>query len=848
MKKPRSLTEEFFDKLILEWPRFAIVFLFIVIGFLAYHSKDFRLDASSETLVMEGDEDLEYSRLIDSRYGVSDTLVVTYAPEEDLFSERTLNRLSQLMEDLERVQGVESVLSILNVPLFESPPVPIKELGSNIKTLESPKVDLELARREFKNSPLYSNHLVSSDLKTTALRLSLPEDQIYEDLLSRRNRLREKQSTQGLTNVETAEFEIVSKELQQHRDQMRDSVHQTILAIRETMEPYRQDAVLFLGGVSMIADDLISFVKSDLKVFGLGVFCFLIIALGVIFRRVRWVLLPMFCCVLSVLCMFGILGFFGWEVTVISSNFVLLQLIITMAIAIHLIVRYRELRRKNPEAENRALILETVRLKLQPCLFAALTTIAGFGSLLFCNIKPVINFGWMMTAGLVVSLILTFLLFPSVLMLLRVERPWKPGNSNFSFLLLLSRFTEKHGILILVVSFVTLVLSVVGISKLRVENAFIDYFKESTEIYQGMKVIDQNLGGTTPLDVIVDLDRPKIASPTQTVEFDGERDEFLDEFDEFDEFEDVSDDEKYWFTEGKMAQVSKMHDYLQDLPEVGKVVSLGTMLAIAQRLNDGKPLDGFQMAILYEKMPEEYKADLLEQYVSIENDQVRFWARIRDSEESLERNVFLKRVEDELIHELRLEKDHVHLSGLLVLYNNMLQSLFSSQILTIGIAVVALMAMFLILFRSLKVSLIAIFPNILSVAVVLGMMGWLDIPLDMMTITIAAISVGIAVDNTIHYIHRFEEEFQVDRDYIQAVHRCHGSIGYAMYYTSITIIVGFSILALSNFVPSIYFGLLTGLAMLIALIAALTLLPQLILVVKPYGAESGMNAAQTEGS
>ena len=838
MKKANSLTEGFFDKVILGWPRLVIVCLFVVISFLGYHSKDFRLDASSETLVMEGDKDLEYSRLVNSRYDVSDYLVVTYAPKEDLFSDKTLNRLGQLMEDLERVQGVESVLSILNVPLLESPPVPIKELGSNIKTLESPKVDLELAREEFRNSPFYSNLLVSPDLKTTAFYLSLPKDQIYEDLLSRRNRFREKQSTQNLTKAESAEFETVSKELQRHRDQMRGSVHQTILAIRGTMEPYRQNADLFLGGVSMITDDLISFVKSDLRIFGVGVFCFLVIALGAIFRRLRWIILPVFCCALSVLCMIGILGLFGWEVTVISSNFVSLQLIITMAIAIHLIVRYRELRLKNPEAENRVLILETVRLKLQPCLFATLTTIAGFGSLLFCNIKPVINFGWMMTAGLVVSLVLTFLLFPSALILLKVERPWKPGNSNLSFIPIVSRFTEKHGIFILIVSFVTLVFSGIGISKLRVENAFIDYFKKSTEIYQGMKVIDQNLGGTTPLDVIVDLDQPKAETTVQAVKFEGENDEFIDEFDDFDEFENMSHDEKYWFTEGKMAQVSKIHDYLQGLPEVGKVLSLGTMLAIAERLNEGKTLDSFQMALLYEKIPEKYRAILLEPYVSIENDQVRFWARIKDSEETLKRNELLKRIRYDLINQLEIEEDQVHLSGYLVLYNNMLQSLFSSQILTIGIVVIALMAMFLVLFRSLKVSLIAISPNILSVGVVLGMMGWFDIPLDMMTITIAAISVGIAVDNAIHYIHRFEEEFQVEGNYIQSVHRCHGSIGYAMYYTSITIIVGFSILALSNFVPSIYFGLLTGLAMLIALIAALTLLPQLIIVIKPYGAEN----------
>jgi len=201
----------------------------------------------------------------------------------------------------------------------------------------------------------------------------------------------------------------------------------------------------------------------------------------------------------------------------------------------------------------------------------------------------------------------------------------------------------------------------------------------------------------------------------------------------------------------------------------------------------------------------------------------------------LRRNELLEKIRHDLVNKLGLKKERVHLTGMLVLYNNMLQSLFKSQILTLGVVILALMGMFLILFRSLKIALIAIFPNLLSIGVVLGVMGWVKLPLDMMTITIASISVGIAVDDTIHYIHRFTTEFQIDRNYILTMHRCHESIGHAMFYTSVTIIIGFSILVLSNFIPSIYFGLLTGLAMLIALIAALTVLPQLIVVFKPFG-------------
>ncbi len=838
MTKLRSLTLLFFNKVILEWPVPVLLCLFIMVSYLGYHSKDFRLDASAETLVLEGDKDLEYSRLIYSRYGVRDFLVVVYTPKEDLFSDKTLDRLARLQKNFERLKGVTSVVSILNMPLLESPQVPVKELVSNIQTLESPTVDKKLARMEFSNSPLYQNLFVSPDLKTTALLLYLPVDKVYQDLLTRRNQLHEKETANALSETEAAEFKKVIKQFQRHRDKMRKNRHETIIAVRAVMDNYRQDAKLFLGGVSLIADDLIGFIKSDLKIFGLGVLCFLIITLGIIFKKLCWILLPMLCCALSTLSMIGLLGLFGWEVTVISSNFVSLQLIITMAIVIHLIVRYRELLFHNPEDENRTLILDTIRSKLRPCLYAALTTIAGFGSLIFCNIKPVITFGWMMTAGIIVSLSLTFLLFPAVLILLKKQAPQLAHSPNSSFLSLLARFTERHGVFILAVSFIILILGAVGVSKLEVENSFIDYFKESTEIYQGMKVIDQNLGGTTPLDVIIDLDEPKEKSPKAAIKTKAES---SDVFDEFDEFEEADDDKKYWFTSKKMALVLKIHDYLDRLPETGKVLSLGIILRIAEKLNNGKPLDNFQIALLYNEMPDRYKNLILKPYVSVEHNQLRFSTRVKDSERSLRRNTLLNKIQHELVHKLGLEKENIHLTGMLVLYNNMLQSLFSSQILTIGIVIIALMGMFLILFRSLSIALIAIFPNLLSVGVVLGIMGWFNIPLDMMTITIAAISVGIAVDNTIHYIHRFKQEFQTDRNYINSVHRCHGSIGYAMYYTSVTIIIGFSILVMSNFIPSIYFGLLTGLAMFIALIAALTLLPQLLIVFKPFGLEEKGN-------
>ncbi|MGD9158271.1 MAG: MMPL family transporter [Desulfobacteraceae bacterium] len=813
---------------------FVLICVSLGIAYLGYHSKDFRLDASAETLVIEGDKDLKYSRLIDSRYALSDYLVVAVTPKNDLFADSTIAQLSRLQSELGQLEGVESINSILNVPLVESPPVSITEL-SKIQTLESPTVDKALARIEFGTSPLYRNRLVSPDLKTTALRLNLPVDKTYQELLQRRNQLREKEVLGSLTKKEADEFREVTIEFQQHRDKMKKERHELIEDIRAVMDGYRQDNDIFLGGISMITDDMISYIKNDLKIFGLGVFCFLIITLGVIFRQLRWILLPMLCCIVSVLAMMGFLGLFDWEVTVISSNFISLQLIITMAIAIHLIVRFRELHLERPEGENRTLILETVRLKMQPCLYAALTTIAGFSSLIFCDIKPVITFGWMMSAGIIVSLILTFLLFPTVLMVMKKPVPKKSTKSYFPFVPLLARFTEKNGKFILIISLAAFILSVIGISMLKVENSFIDYFKKSTEIYQGMKVIDQKLGGTTPLDVIVDLPESGEENPKTTLESKAEEDDI---FSDFEELDDEDEKEKYWLTSHKVEKIFQIHDYLDALPESGKVLSLATLFRLGEILNGGEPLDNYELALLYNEMPDDYKDILLKPYASPEHNQLRFNLRVKDSEKSLKRNEFLKDIQHDLVYKLDLGEKNVHLTGMLVLYNNMLQSLFKSQILTIGIVLIVLMFMFFVLFRSFKIALIAIFPNLLSVSMVLGMMGWLGIPLDMMTITIAAISVGIAVDDTIHYIHRFKEEFKVDGSYVNSVYRCHGSIGHAMYYTSVTIIIGFSILVLSNFIPTIYFGLLTGLAMLIALIAALTLLPQLLIFFKPLGPDS----------
>ncbi len=831
------MLRRFYDRVILEYPKAVLLFTVVFIAFLGYHATKLEIDASTDTLILEDDMDLRYTRSVGARYKTPPILIITYTPNDYLLSDKTLNNIRNLNKDLESLELVDSVTSILNVPLLESPPKPVKEMLKDIPTLETPGIDKKLAEAEFLHNPIYPNMLVSIDFKTTGLQVELKEDTVYNNLVNRRYGLRQLEKDGKITPEERRELKKVQLDFKKHRDMMRVKRHNTILEIRAIMDKYRGDADLFLGGVSMISDDIITYLKNDLRTFGVGVLVFLIITLWIIFRQLRWILIPLLTCAFSVTATTGFLGMFGWEVTVISSNFISLQLIITMAITIHLIVRYRELILKNPDQGQRELVLNTVMLMAKPCLFMALTTMAGFSSLLLSDMLPVNNFGWMMAVGIGVSLILTFLIFPTVLVQMEKITPNTSFERHFRLTEKLADITKNYRNPILLISVVVLVFSVAGISKLEVENSFIDYFKETTEIYQGMKIIDRQLGGTTPLDIILDFGETEEApQPKQADSKTQSKEE--DEFDEFEEeFEKDKHSKQYWFTSDKMEIVEKIHDYLDNIPETGKVLSLGTMLKIGKTLNDGKPLDNFQLALIYNELPEQFRKIVIDPYVSIEDNQVRFAVRVRDSNPNLKRNELLKKIRRDLNNDMGIEKGKVRLTGLMVLYNNMLQSLFDSQIVTLGAVVAALLIMFLILFRSLKIALIAIVPNLLSVSVVLGFMGWVGIPLDMMTITIASISVGIAVDNTIHYIHRFRIEFVKDRDYTATMYRCHGSIGYAMYYTSVTIIIGFSILVISNFIPTIYFGMLTSLAMAIALIAALTLLPQLVIFLKPLGNE-----------
>ncbi len=824
-----------YEQIILKRPLLVLLVLLAGIGWLASHLPNLKLDASSDSLVLEGDEALKYYRKINKRYATEDFLLVTYQPEGDLMSQPVLDDIARLRDALKVLPGVSSVNSILDVPLLDSPRVSLTQVtAGEISTLSDPKVDRELARRELSTSPLYRSLLTSVDSRTTALQVNIARDERYIELLERREALKEKREAQGLSPDEKAQLTLAEQEFLDYATEANERLYALVDAVRATLAEHRDGATVFLGGVPMIAADMIAFVQSDLVVFGSGIVLFIVLLLVVIFRHVVWVLLPLATCLLSAVLMLGLLAWLDWRMTVISSNFVALLLIVTLSIAIHLVVRYRELGAKQPDASQYQLVSQTVRLMARPCFYTALTTLVAFASLVVSGIRPVIDFGWMMTIGVSVALVLTFLVLPCTLLLFK--RPVAPqaADNSKAFTLRFAAFADRHGAAIFAASFVILVLSVWGGSRLKVENRFIDYFDETTEIYQGMEVIDAQLGGTIPLDVI--LDAPKQPEADAGGEF---ADDFGSDFgDDFgDDFADSGGTAgSYWFTVAGLERVAQVQNYLDGLEETGKVLSLATLYELIQMIM-GNGVDDLQLALVQRALPAEINNILVEPYYSPEHDQVRLNVRVMETSRTLQRAELLRTVRSHLVDELGFAEDEVHLTGMLVLYNNMLQSLFRSQILTLSAVFFAILLMFLVLFGSLRLALIALAPNLLAAGAVLGGMGLVGIPLDMMTITIAAITVGIGVDHAIHYVHRFRLEFAQDRSYLDAMYRCHGSIGKAMYYTAVIIIFGFSILALSNFTPSIYFGLLTGAAMLAALMGSMLLLPRLILLLKPLGPE-----------
>lgn len=822
-----------YHRLVLGRPALSLAALALLCASASYWIKDFRVDASGDTLVLEHDQDVRYYRSISSLYQNKDFIVITYTPPEPLFSAGSLERLKRLREELKSLERVSSVVTLLDVPLLRNPPGPLKDLKRNIKTLESPQADMKFAVEEFSHSPIYQNMLVGEALKSAAIQVNFTADKEGQDLTARRSLLREKAYLKTISPDEAAELSELETRYRRFKDLNGAQRKADLTAIRRIIASYGSQASFFLGGVPMIVQDIMTYVRSDMVIFGLAMLFFVVLTLYFIYRHARWVVLPVACCVTAVLIMMGGMGFARWDVTVVSSNFVSLQIILTMSFAIHLVSHYRELVWMRPKASNEELVTATVRETFVPCLYTNFATIAGFDSLIFCDILPVTQFGWIMTLGLVVSMIIVFWLLPAAMLLMPRPAPREEDEWGAPITFFFARVTERHRPLIYAASLGILVLTVAGVFRLEVENSFIGYFRKSTDIYRGMKFIDEELGGTTPLDIVIKLGDDKPAPEQAPPAAKSSADSDFESFGEFEEKE--KDPSKYWYTVSRLATIEKAHDYLDSLPETGKVLSLATLHKTAASLNSGKPFDDFSLALLYNTVSEQFKGFLVTPYVSLETDEARITVRIKDSLQGLRRAELIARIRKGLVEKTGLREDQFRISGLMLLYNNMLQSLFSSQIKTLGSSMTALLVMFLLLFRSVKLALVGLMPQFLACISVLGIMGLGNIPLDVMTITVVSVAMGIGVEDAIHYIYRFQEEIEKDHDYVRAMYYCHLTIGNATFYTSLAVTAGFGILAFSNFVPTVLFGILTGVAMVVACISAQTLLPALLLLTKPFG-------------
>ena len=783
----------------------------------------FQLDASSDTLLLDNDPDLKIYRENSRKYGSSDFLVIAFTPNKDIFTNETISLLENLVGKLKEVDGISNVLSLFDVPLLSYSEQSINELAENVVTLSTDDVDLTKAKYEFETNEVYRGLLISKDLKTIALQMTLKPNESYQKLISKRYELLDQKN---LIEEKSFKQDLESLDFQIEEQKQINLINEATLIneVRRITKDYEGYGEIFLGGGAMIAHDTIKMIQQDLFTFGVAVFFMFVLILSIIFRQFRWVIVPLVSAGLSALFTTGLISWIGWKVTVVSANFIALLMIIGISLTVHLVVRYREITSKFNDISHNEALKRTLSQMFLPCLYTALTTMVAFASLIISDIRPIIDFGLLMVLSIFIAFSVSFVFFGSLASLM--NKNLKDTNIDYSsgFTTWINSLVVRFKNIILLISLLGFIFSIVGINKLSVENKFIDYFKPTTEIYKGLSLIDKKLGGTAPLDII-------ISAPENNFENDYESE------DDFDDFGLETEQYGYWFNSQNLSYLEEIHDYLEARPEIGKVLSVSSAIKLAEIVK-GNKLDDLELALLRKVLPEDINNQLLSSYISEDDNQVRLSARVIESMDGLNRKNLIEEVKNDLIKDYELTEDQFYLSGISVIYNNLLQSLFQSLIGSLSIVFAAIFAMFIILFRSLYMAIIAMIPNLLSASSVLGIIGWSGIPIDIMTVTVAAISIGIGVDNTIHYVHRFLKEYEQNNNYDLAIKNSHSTIGRAMFYTSLTIVLGFMILVSSNFNPSVFFGIFTSFSMIVAILAALMLLPVLIRHLKPFGRDS----------
>ena len=797
-----------------------------VIAFASFGITNFKLDASSDALVLEGDEAFKTYRKNEKEFGDSSFLIVTYEPNSELFSKESLDQLQSLENDLSKLDGVDSILSLLDAPIFFQPKVSLTEVSDNLKDLTTDGIDLAEAKKEIIDNPIYKELIIGKEGALTAMQIVLKGNSEYDDLINQRYEILDiLDSKQPDTNANKQLLNDNLKLINQRISKLNDnesSFNSNLVAdIRSILDDYRSEATLYLGGPTMITSDMMDYIRSDLVLFGTAVALIFAIMLYLFFGNIWLVTLPLTNALVTTFITAGFLGFMDWKISVVSSNFIALLLILTISLTVHVLVKVNELKKENHNFKEA--LSESVNQMFLPCFFAALTTAIAFLSLLLGDLKPVIEFGKMMAFGISIAFISTFTLLPSLLSIIG-NIPTKDRLNLHKITNSILGFSKANTSTIYIVFVLSFAALLFGASRLEVENRFIDYFDKNTEIHQGMLEIDTYLGGTSTLDIII-----------KEPDFEDLNIEFNDDLFEDDLFEDDgSNASGYWWNVYTLAQLEEIHDYLDSLPEIGKVLSVSSGIKLARLINDGNDLNDLELALLRSVLPEDIRETLLYSYINKDDSIVRISTRVNESASDLNRKELLEKINYDLQTKFNLSEDQFELTGLAVLYNNMLQSLFSSQIGSLSLVFIVIALMLLLIFKSLKIMLIGLMPNIFVAISVIGLLGILGIPLDIMTITVAAISVGMAVDNTIHYIYRYKKEIKITKSSESALVNAHTTTGRAIFYTAATIAAGFSILALSNFFPTRLFGIFTALAMLIAFVSSLSLLPNLLVKFKVF--------------
>lgn len=806
-------------KKILKRPKLIFIFLIILLSGAFYQSKKFQLDASADTLLIENDPDLNYLRSVNERYASEDFFIVTYSPKQTL-NKDNIKEFKKFVDEINNFKWVSKTISAFNSPLFESSDKPLIEKIKDIEYITSKDVDFNRALTELKNSPVYKKLIINDEASVFGIVIYIKDNLDYLSALKINKNFLDKKQKNQLTAEDKIQFEKHSIYLEKLKKQRNQEYKDYNAEIRSHIYKYKSQADINLSGLPMIIEDLINYVKNDIAIFGSGVFIFMLITLWIIFKDIKWVIFPLLCCLISIVLMIGALGYLNWKVTVISSNFISIMLVLTMEINIHYIQRYKQFQSIYPKKNETELTQLTANGIFQSILYGVFITIIGFLSFIFCDIRPVIDFGYMMCVGLIISMFVTMILLPLLIIQFKPRITKEQKTKNSKFFKNLAEFAINKKLLIIISSTLILLASFYGSSKITVENSFINYFNKETEIYKGMKLIDEKLGGTTPLEIIVKF--------KETSSKKDANDDFF-ETSSSDEFKD-----SYWFTNFRTNTIKNVHQYLESLPEIGKVLSFYSVIQMGEKINNDKKLESLEMAILYSKLPENIKKNIVSPYISIENNEARFSVRVIDSNPNLNRKELLNKIQKHLEENLKLSKDDFKITGVFVLFNNQLQSLYKSQIQTLSFSYFGILLALFILFRSWILSLIASAPDMVASMLILGSLGFLKIPLDMMTITIATIVMGIGTRAGIYYINRFKSEFLIHKDYKKTIRVCHETVGKSIVIAALTIIFGFSILVLSNFNPTINFGILIGIAIFAALILSLTIMPLLLLITKPF--------------